>query len=98
MRRRIKILYISDKPLKRLFFKCFIQYKFFDYSNFKKEDNIIGMYQRLFTLCCFFNPHIIILKFNHTDMINEGEKKQLRKFGIVLELKNAETAIEHSTS
>lgn len=48
----------------------------------------MGMYQRVFTLCAFYNPSFILLKFRHKDMINKMEKKALKGYGLVLQLKN----------
>lgn len=85
----MKVFYISNiNDLRDKFVERGHEYRFFDYSSFYEQDNILGMWSRLFTLLDSIKPELILLNFKHPNMINDNEIKTLSKFGIVLMIHN----------
>lgn len=64
-------------------------YKFFYTVPFLEEDDLIGMWSRIFYIVEKEKPNIIILDLHKPDMVNENEMDFLRNFGIVLKLSHA---------
>lgn len=64
------------------------EYKFFDYSYFYEQDNIIGLWQRVVAMVYIFKPDLILLNFKHPNMINDYELKTLSTFAVVVIINN----------
>lgn len=65
-----------------------VHYFFFNTKSFVEEDDILGMWQRIFHLLPQKKPTIILLQLHKPNMVNEHEFKELLNFGIVLKLSN----------
>lgn len=62
------------------------EYIFFPTKPFLEDDNIIGMWDRIFGQLSKKRADIILVHLHKPNMINDYEEEKLRKFGIVLKL------------
>lgn len=81
-----RILHISEKDERKEFERKGFHYKHFNYMAFYEEDDIMGMWDRISSICHSFQPHLIIVNFKHDDCMNDYEHACLQKFGITLKV------------
>lgn len=66
-----------------------VEYTFFNSKSFIDEDNIIGMWDRIFHLlesAKSTTSHIILFEVYKPGLINSREEENLRRFGLVIKL------------
>lgn len=82
-----RALHISKQPdLKEAVEFQGLEYRHFDYTAFYEEDNLLGMWRRIFLVCHDYKPGLILLQFEHEECVNDRELAHLKTIGLTLQI------------